>query len=80
MILQTSKPPSNISHKQYRTDLQRSMTVAQEISSQKAKKRKSDDIHKKNIKALSHELQIGDRVLIRNLGDRGGPVTKCNGI
>ena len=73
LILQTNLPPKNISHNQYLKNMQASMKEAYKIASEKSEQRKASDRIRHNSNAITHRLEIGDRVLIRNMGEKGGP-------
>ena len=76
LILYTKLPPKNISHNQYLKNMQASMKEAYKIASKKSDQRKaSDRIRHNNSNAITHRLEIGDRVLVRNKGEKGGPGT-----
>ena len=73
LILHTKLPPKNISHNQYLKNMQASMKEAYNIACKKSDQRKAGDRARHNSNAITHRLEIGDRVLVRNMGEKGGP-------
>ena len=49
------------------------MKEAYKIASDKSDQRKASDRIRHNSTAITHRLKIGDRVLVRNMGEKGGP-------
>ena len=63
----------DITHSKYAQEWQRRMTGAYQIAREHSEKKKSRAQLRHDNRPLSGQLMVGDRVLVKNVSERGGP-------
>ena len=73
LILDNPESPVPKNHTDYLKQWEKRMSEAYKIAAKNAEQRKAKDCERRNSRATLGTLKPGDRVLMRNLSQHGGP-------